>query len=293
MSKNGKLLFRDYDPYITSNFGYRIHPITGVNTLHTGVDYGTNNKKLPTYAIEDGKVVKTGFNSGQGNYVYVSYSRILKTGLYQHLDSISVKEGDNVSSNTIIGYTGETGEVTGIHLHFAWFNSSELNKGWYERNWEDFEKYEYIKPLDYLGSNVERDKNKDQIEVVINNLRVRKLPNGEILGYIKPGIYNIIDTKVNGDYTWYKIGYNMWIAYSSEFANLYLKEENVLTDEIIEEVEDKESNDNNQEKEETIEEDVIIDEENAEIVVKNNFFSRIFASFYEFFQKILNFFRNI
>ena len=141
MSKNGKLLFREYDPYITSNFGYRIHPITGLNTLHTGVDYGTNGKKIPTYGIEEGIVLKTGFNSGQGNYVYINYERLGKVGLYQHLDSISVKEGQNVSGNTIIGYVGETGDVTGIHLHFGWFNSPEYNKGWNERNWEDFENY--------------------------------------------------------------------------------------------------------------------------------------------------------
>lgn len=292
MSKNGKLLFRDYDPYITSSFGYRIHPITGVNTLHAGVDYGTNNRKLPTYAIEDGKVVKIGFTKGQGNYVYVSYPRLLKTGLYQHLDSISVKDGENVSRDTIIGYVGETGEVTGIHLHFAWFDSSEQNKGWYERNWEDFESYEYIKPLDYLGSSVERDKNKDQIEVVINNLRVRKLPNGEILGYINPGIYNIIDTLVNEDYTWYKVGYNMWIAYSNEFANLYIKEEIILPDidsneDIKENIEDSNNIvDNNQENKEEVE----IDEEES---TKNNLFKTIFAIFREIFQKIIIFFRNM
>lgn len=291
MSRNGKLLFRDYDPYITSNFGYRIHPITGVNTLHTGVDYGTNGKKLPTYGIEDGNILKIGFNSGQGNYVYVKYERLGKVGLYQHLDSISVRENQNITRDTIIGYTGTTGESTGIHLHFGWFNQDEYNKGWYERNWEDFEAYEYTKPLDYLGSSIERNETKDQIEVIINNLYVRKLPNGEILGYINPGIYNIIDTKVSGDYTWYKIGYNMWIAYKNEFANLYLKKENVLANEVEESlkvnVDEVIENDVNLEGKDT-ENETFLDKN-----LKNNFFSRILMRFREFFQKIIIFFKNM
>ena len=71
MSKNGKLLFRGYNPYITSNLGNRVHPITGITTMHYGVDYGTNDKKLPTYAIEDGIVLDTGFSNISGNFVYI------------------------------------------------------------------------------------------------------------------------------------------------------------------------------------------------------------------------------
>ena len=97
MSKNGYRLFKNYDPYITSNFGYRIHPITKVKTLHSGVDYGTNNKKLPTYALEDGKVLATGFAKANGNYVYVNFPRLKKTVIYQHLDKISVKRGDKIT----------------------------------------------------------------------------------------------------------------------------------------------------------------------------------------------------
>ena len=69
MSKNGKLLFKDFDPYITSPFGNRIHPITKVMKMHDGVDYGTFDKKLPVYAIEEGKVIRTGYTSGTGNFV--------------------------------------------------------------------------------------------------------------------------------------------------------------------------------------------------------------------------------
>lgn len=282
MSKNGKLLFRGYDPYITSSFGYRIHPVTKKKTLHAGVDYGTNNKKMPTYAIEDGEVVKTGYSQISGNFVYVNFKRLGKNAIYQHLDRILVKNNQKVNSNTIIGYTGTTGESTGIHLHFGWFNSNEQNKGWYERNWEDFEKYEYKSPIIYFGNPVKRDTNVSQIEVLIDNLRVRKTPNGEILGYIKKGIYNILENKKNGNYTWYKIEDSKWIAYDKEFANLYLKEEK---EEKKEEKEDKlekatEKNQGEGKKEET--------EEKKE--EKSSLATKIFQGIRQFVKKILKFF---
>ena len=146
MSKNGKLIFKDFDPYITSPFGNRTNPITGKPQFHQGVDYGTNDKKLPQYAIEDGEVTGCGTDSTGAKYVYVKYPRLGKTGLHYHLDSISVKNGQKVNSNTIIGYTGETGQATGIHLHFGWFKTENRNKSWDDKGWEDFEKYEYKAP---------------------------------------------------------------------------------------------------------------------------------------------------
>ena len=227
MSKNGKLLFRDFEPYITSSFGYRIHPITNLNTLHAGVDYGTNGKKLPTYAIENGIVSRIGFSNQSGNYVYINYPRLGKVGLYQHLDSISVKTNQSVSKNTIVGYVGATGEVTGIHLHFGWFNSNELNLGWYDRNWEDFEKYEYKEPIIFVGTPLERNETISQIEVLVNNLRARQTPNGNIIGYILPGIYNILETKIEREYAWFRIENDMWIAYDKSWARLYEIEEEI------------------------------------------------------------------
>ena len=271
MSKNGKLLFRDYDPYITSSFGYRIHPITEVNTLHSGVDYGTNNMKLPTYAIESGKVVKTGYSNTSGNYVYVNYPRLNKNALYQHLDSISVKVGEVVSSETIIGYVGSTGQVTGIHLHFGFFPSVDQNKGWYDKRWEDFEKYEYVKPIITLGEVDDRDLSELQIEVLVDNLRARKDPNGEVLGYIRKGIYTVLDSKVDGDYTWYLVSDNLWIAYDPSWANLYFNSnQEELENEILEE----------------LDEDSSLEFETLE---ESSFFKRIFANIRIFLEKLLNF----
>ena len=160
MSKNGKLLFRNYDPYITSPFGWRIHPIYHNNSFHAGVDYGTNGKKLNCYALENGKVVGTGFDKSCGNYVYVNYPRLNHNAIYQHLDSIKVKNGQSVNKDTIIGITGETGDATGIHLHFGWFPSANQNKAWNDKGWEDFEKYNYEeeKPLPINPTHPDEDK---------------------------------------------------------------------------------------------------------------------------------------
>ena len=146
MSKNGKLIFKNYNPYITSSFGYRIHPISGKSQFHQGVDYGTNEEKLPQYAIEDGEITGCGKDLTGANYVYVNYPRLGKTGLHYHLDSYTVKNRQKVNGNTIIGYTGSTGQTTGVHLHFAWFPTEDRSKEWNSKRWEDFEKYEYKPP---------------------------------------------------------------------------------------------------------------------------------------------------
>ncbi len=280
MSKNGKLLFRNYDPYITSPFGYRINPVSGVRALHAGVDYGTNDKNIPTYGIDNGVVVKTGFQKALGNYVYVNYPKLNHGALYQHLDSIKVSKGEKVTKDTVIGITGATGEVTGIHLHFGWFPSSDVNKDWYSINFEDYEKYVFPMEIEVIGKPVIRDETKDQIEVIINNLYARNNPNGNILGYIKEGIYNILDSKVDGDYTWYKIDDNYWIAYTDTYAKLYKKKEEV--EEKEEKEEPKEDLDNNNNNEDGKEDN----DNNQEVVKKENIFIIIIRKIIEFLKKI-------
>ena len=91
---------------------------------------------------------------------------------------------------------------------------------------EYFEIYNYVKPLSYVGNPILKDTKKNQLEVKINELRARKEPNGEILGYINKGIYNYIATETNYGYTWYKLEENYWIAYQEDWLNLYPKEDN-------------------------------------------------------------------
>lgn len=169
MSKNGKLIFKNYDPYVTSKFGYREAIYKNGKLIskaggHDGVDYGTNGKKLAQYAIEDGKVLGCGTDSTKAKFVYVYYPRLAMVGLHYHLDSYSVKKGQAVNANTILGYTGTTGNSTGIHLHYGWFPYKNWGKAWNKRGWLDFEKYEYNPPV------VEEPKEEPKEEKTIDEL---------------------------------------------------------------------------------------------------------------------------
>lgn len=106
---------------MTSPFGIRIHPITKEKKQHLGVDYGTKGEKWAQYALEDGTVLSCGKDSAGANalFVWVSYPRLNLKLLHYHLDSISVRKGQVVNENTVLGYTGTTGNSTGIHLHLG------------------------------------------------------------------------------------------------------------------------------------------------------------------------------
>lgn len=105
-------------PHITSNFGWRFHPVFHVNKLHAGTDFqaacGT-----PIYAVNGG-VVKTATKmQGLGNTVFITHSPVLESRSAHMLDgSLLVKKGDFVKAGQQIGLAGTTGTSTGCHLHF-------------------------------------------------------------------------------------------------------------------------------------------------------------------------------
>lgn len=139
-------IFKRDDWYVTSKFGYRdvINTSAGsTDTFHNGCDYGTNGEKWKQYALEDGKVISAGTDSYGGKYAWVTYPRLNFKLLYYHLDSVKVKAGDVVNSNTIIGTTGASGMATGVHLHLG---MKYLNKD------------EYVDPHTYEYSEVEKPK---------------------------------------------------------------------------------------------------------------------------------------
>lgn len=74
---------------------------------------------------------------------------------------------------------------------------------------------------------VERDEYKTQIEVIVDNLRVRTSPslNGAILGLAKKGYYNILDITNADGYTWYRIADHQWVAYSPEWETIHQAKE--------------------------------------------------------------------
>ena len=122
MSVVSNLIFHNANHYVTSKFGYRsvLNTSAGkTNPKHNGTDYGTNGKKLPQYAIEDGEVMTATRASDGALYVWVKYPRLGVKLLHYHLDNLNVKAGQKVNANTVLGNTGRTGKATGIHLHLG------------------------------------------------------------------------------------------------------------------------------------------------------------------------------
>ncbi len=110
--------------YITSPFGYRIHPITGVRKLHAGCDIGGSGiNGTPIYAADSGTVSLATYNAGgYGNYVML-YHGTKSDGkqyatLYAHMTRYVVSAGQKVQKGDVIGYVGSTGASTAPHLHF-------------------------------------------------------------------------------------------------------------------------------------------------------------------------------
>ena len=108
---------------ISSPFGYRANPFTGLRTYHSAIDIvvspGTRIK-----ATNDGTVADTGYNSVFGNYVILKHASGYQS-LYAHLSQISVKEGSSVAQGATIGLSGNTGQSTGPHLHFSIFKNGQ------------------------------------------------------------------------------------------------------------------------------------------------------------------------
>ncbi|MCR5249179.1 MAG: peptidoglycan DD-metalloendopeptidase family protein [Lachnospiraceae bacterium] len=102
---------------ISSPFGWRVHPITGVNKLHAGVDLAAPGGS-PILAAYDGKVVSTGYNASMGNFVMIDHGDNLIT-VYMHASAVYVSNGQSVSRAQKIAAVGTTGNSTGNHLHFG------------------------------------------------------------------------------------------------------------------------------------------------------------------------------
>jgi murein DD-endopeptidase MepM/ murein hydrolase activator NlpD len=101
---------------LTSGFGYRKDPISGVRKFHNAIDIAAP-RGTPVYAYTNGKVVTAGWGNMTGNYVVIDHGGGLRTK-YLHLSSISVSAGQTVKVGQKIGGVGSTGYSTGNHLHF-------------------------------------------------------------------------------------------------------------------------------------------------------------------------------
>ena len=136
---------------VSSPFGYRYHPVTGVWKGHNGIDLTRpswavkTGKPVPIYATRAGIVSYVGYDKTGGNLVNIDHSGDYRSQ-YMHLDSYIVKAGQRVKQGEIIGYMGNTGVGTGPHLHFT------------IRHYEKYEKtpgnwvwgYKHYNPADFI-----------------------------------------------------------------------------------------------------------------------------------------------
>jgi len=101
---------------VSSEFGWRIDPITGENRFHQGLDLAAR-EGTPVRAPLGGRVIMNGFQEGYGNVVVLDHGQGITT-LYGHNRENLVREGEWVEKGAILAEVGSSGRSTGPHLHF-------------------------------------------------------------------------------------------------------------------------------------------------------------------------------
>ena len=143
---------------VTSEFGYRTHPVTGkTSSFHSGTDIGGNAEGTSVYAIANGmvgKIIRKSSCGGNMVYVYHTIKGVKYTSCYMHLLTINVSVGQSVSSNTVVGTVGggkgtasyETCS-TGAHLHLS------LATGWYGQTYTTYAQWKshLVNPRNYVS----------------------------------------------------------------------------------------------------------------------------------------------
>ena len=117
---------------VSSEYGWRKNPVSGVNKLHAGIDLAAPGG-TPIYAAASGYVQVAGWSTGgYGNYVIIYHGKMSDgntyTTLYGHMRSVATSAGKYVKQGELIGYVGSTGNSTGNHLHLeVWKGGSKAN----------------------------------------------------------------------------------------------------------------------------------------------------------------------
>jgi LysM repeat protein len=109
---------------LTSPFGWRSDPFTGVRSFHTGIDMACP-EGTQIYASMGGKVLTAGWSNIFGNYVIITHPNGYQT-LYGHMSKVFAKKGQIINQGTPIGLVGTTGYSTGPHLHFTVYKNGHL-----------------------------------------------------------------------------------------------------------------------------------------------------------------------
>lgn len=102
--------------WVTSPFGYRTSPFSGILKFHEGMDIAAQTG-TPVVAPADGVIIKAGFSTGYGNMVEISHGYGIRT-LFAHNSRLNVKAGQRVKRGEVLAYVGDSGSSTGPHLHY-------------------------------------------------------------------------------------------------------------------------------------------------------------------------------
>lgn len=101
-------------PQVLPTVGFQVS--RGFSQSHPGIDFATSEGK-PVFATAEGVVSDVGVDSTYGNFLKIRHGPYYET-FYGHLQSVTVKKGEKVKMNTIVGFVGNTGRSSGPHLHF-------------------------------------------------------------------------------------------------------------------------------------------------------------------------------
>ncbi len=194
------------DHPITSYYGWRTNPISGVRSFHDGVDVS-----MPVgtelYSPVSGKIRLAKSDSYGGKYIQVLASDG-KGHWCLHLSEFKVKVGDLVQQGQLIGISGNTGQSTGPHTHFGLQSNAAV--------WDS-----HIDPLPSLQAQpTERFKRGDSIVFTdIQNIRKGSGTSYDITGQSVIGsTYEIEDGPRFADgYAWYDLKNNNWVADVGKF----------------------------------------------------------------------------
>lgn len=225
-----KSLAFDGDYKVTSPYGWRTDPITGLRSFHDGIDVATP-MRTPLKAREAGTVRTATVDDYGGKYIQVKMSD--GRGYWQlHLDEMIVKKGATVKKGQLIGYSGNTGNSTGSHTHFGLQSNAEV--------WNS-----NIDPLTFFTLEVTESaqfKKGDKIIFTdVQNIRVGSGTSYEVNSQSVAGQTGFIydNPRVADGYTWYDIhkddGKTGWCADVDKFK-LY-SEDDMINAELQKQVE--------------------------------------------------------
>jgi murein DD-endopeptidase MepM/ murein hydrolase activator NlpD len=102
---------------VTSTFGFRIDPMSGLYVQHNGLDIA-NDVGTPVFAPADGIVKEVGFKQDFGIAVVIEHPETALQSIYGHLSKFVVLSNQFVRRGELIAYMGNTGKSTGPHLHY-------------------------------------------------------------------------------------------------------------------------------------------------------------------------------